>query len=202
VAGEQVAGVLIGNRERIAEHAVLGGELALEVRGPEVVGRGGGWGHHAGMLVGPSPPPPLDQALAGEQVMHGTDGGPRRVGMPGFEIVQQLPRAPVGMLPPGRAQELRDLRRDPVRAVVGRAAPIDQTLAAARVGPVQPFVAGFAADPVAGTELGHGVEPLPVIGDERQTLFHGCGLHPRHRPTSQVRGRSCSVRGVSPMFPV
>ena len=36
--GEQVAGVLVADGEGIAPHAVLGGELPLEIGGPEIVG--------------------------------------------------------------------------------------------------------------------------------------------------------------------
>src|SRR5206468_5439602 len=51
VTCEQVARVLVGHRERVAVHAIAGAEVALEVRGPEIVGMDGPDRHDAGMLI-------------------------------------------------------------------------------------------------------------------------------------------------------
>ena len=49
VAAEQVARVLVGDRQRIAVDPIAGAELALEVRGPEIIGLRRGRRHDAGM---------------------------------------------------------------------------------------------------------------------------------------------------------
>ena len=144
-------------------------------------------GHHARML-GRRPPPPLrHQAVAGKQVIDRADRRPVDRRMPGLEIIQQLAGAPVGVLPPRGAQQLREVRRDPVGAGVGRAAPGGQARPAVLLKPVETLIAGLPANLVAGTQVRHGVEPTPVISDELQPLVHGVGLQPRHRSVSHRR---------------
>src|SRR5260370_29502954 len=76
VTGEEVAGVLVGDRQRIAVDAVAGPEVALEVRGPEIVGLRGGRRDDAGMLVVPPPAAFLDEAAASQQIARGAYGRP------------------------------------------------------------------------------------------------------------------------------
>ena len=50
-------------------------------------------------------------------------------------------------------------------------------------GPIarQELVSGLPADPVAGTELGHGHDPTQGVLDELLAELHGDHLLPRHR---------------------
>jgi len=54
-----------------------------------------------------------------------------------------------------------------------RAAAIAQALAVGRLEPVEPLVAGLAADAVPRAELDHRIEVQPVIFDEALSLVHG-----------------------------
>ncbi len=64
LAGEQEAGVLIGDRQRVAVDPIAGPEVPLEVGGPEVIGSAGVRRDDAGMERGPPPPAPLHQTAA------------------------------------------------------------------------------------------------------------------------------------------
>jgi hypothetical protein len=60
VTGQEVAGVLVGDRQGIAVDAVARAEVALEVSGPEIVGLRGRRRDDAGMLVVAPAAPLLD----------------------------------------------------------------------------------------------------------------------------------------------
>jgi hypothetical protein len=77
------------------------------------------------------------------------------------------------MLPAGRTDYRRDAAPDPMRAVMRGPTAIPQPKATALVEARQPFVAGLAADPVAGAEFHHGVQVQPVIAHEPLSLVHG-----------------------------
>jgi hypothetical protein len=193
--------VLIANGEGIAPHPVAREELALEIGGPEIVGRLGVRRDHAGMLMRPPAPTLLDQAIAGEEVPRGAHGGPRRLGdlgMPGPEPGEQLAGSPVRVRAPGAAQQVRDLLVDTVRTVMRGVAPILQAAPAVLVEPVEPLVAGLPANAVAGAELRSRVKTTSIVDDEPFALFHGCRLQPRHRPTSPTKGWPCSLQECHP----
>jgi hypothetical protein len=77
------------------------------------------------------------------------------------------------MLAAGRADHGRDIRRDTVWAPVRRAAASAQPLAALFLEPVEPLLAGLAADAVSRAELDHCIEVQAVITDEALSLVHG-----------------------------
>jgi hypothetical protein len=165
--------VLVGDRQRVAVDAVAGAEVALEVRGPEVVGLRGGRRDDAGVLVVPPAPPFLDQAATGQQIAGGADGGPVQGRLARPQPGQELGGPPAGMLPTRGADHGRDVRRDAVRALMRRAAPIAQALTAVRLEAGEPLVAGLAADTVSRAQLSHRIEVHPVILDEALALVHG-----------------------------
>ena len=68
-----------------------------------------------------------------------------------------------------------------------------QALTAGLVEAAEPLAAGLATDAVSRAQFRHGVLLQPVIANEPFSLLHGCGLQPRHWPTTLL---------VSPMFPV
>ena len=77
------------------------------------------------------------------------------------------------MLATGSADHDRDIRRDPVRAMVRGPASILQPLAARFVEPLEPFVARLPTDVIPRAEPRHRVEPDAVIADEPLSLLHG-----------------------------
>ena len=180
VAAEQIAGVLIGDGQRIAVAAVVGAELAFEVGRPQVVrGVRHRW-HDAGMMERAPAAAALHQPAAGQQVPGGADGGPRHVGVARRQPLQQLLGAPIRMLAAGPHEQVGDGGRDLVRTGVRRSAPIDQRRAAPGVVAPHPLVARLPADGVSGAELGHRVEPEQVVIDEAIAFFHRCRLPPGH----------------------
>src|SRR5260221_7310116 len=95
---------------------------------------------------------------------------------------------------------------DSLRTVMRRATWIAQRLSPAFVKPLEPFVAGLAADVVPRAELRHRVQTQVPVPNESLPLFHGYRLQPGHRPTSVGPQRSechpCSRFVVLPMYPV
>jgi len=77
------------------------------------------------------------------------------------------------VLPTRGADHGRDVRRDAVRALMRRAAPIAQAGSALLLEAGEPLVAGLAADLVSRTQLRHRIEVHPVIVDEALALVHG-----------------------------
>ena len=198
VTREQVARVLVGHRERVTVHAVAGAKVALEVRGPEIIGVRRHNRHDARMLVVATPAAFLDQPLARQEVPRGADGRQIDGGMARTQPIEQLVRPPVRMLPSGRADQRRHLVGDLVRTPPWRAAAIAKSIATALIESVQPLVARFPTNAVPRTQLHHVVQGQLVIANEAFSLFHRCRLQPGHRSTSQ----SIPSVAVSPMFPV
>jgi hypothetical protein len=174
--GEQIARVLVANRERIAPDPVPGGELPFEIGGPQVVGGRGDRRHHTRMLMGAAAPALLDHALADEEIPHRAHRGPRflrDLRMPRPEPVQELARPPVRMLAARLDQEVGHFRVDAVGTMMRGVAAILQAPPALLVIAGQPLVAGLATDAVAGSQLRSGVQTAPIVGDEAFALLHG-----------------------------
>jgi len=94
VAAEQISAEEIGGGEGIAVDPVPHQELALEVGGPDLVGRGGVVGNGARMLPTMSPAPRLHPAVAFEDVEDGAPGRPGSSRVSGLEPLQDLARTP------------------------------------------------------------------------------------------------------------
>ena len=174
LTGQQVPSVLIADREREAPHAIARGELALEVGRPEIVGHSRRRGNDAGVLMVASASAFLDQALAGEEIAGGTHRGPDvDLRMPGRKPVQQLAGTPIRMRSSGGAEQDRHLGTDAVRTVMRGVASVAQSATPLVVEPIEPLVAGLAADPVPGAEFGARIPAAPFVCDEAFALFHG-----------------------------
>ena len=194
--------MLIADRQGEAPDAVSGGKLALEVGGPQVVGRLGGRRHRPRVLSGPSSPPLLHQPFPGQQIARRADRRPRRdPRVTGRQPRQQLPGPPVGMPSPRPENQLGDRRLQAVGAVVRRMAAILQARPPLLGVSSKPLVARLSADAVSPTQLRHRQVTGSMIGDESLSLLHWCSLHPWHRPTSGL-GVGPRYRGVSPINPV
>jgi hypothetical protein len=172
VAGEEVAGVRVGNREGVAVDPIPGAEGAREVGRPEIVGLERGCRDDAGMLIVAPPAPLFDEPPARQEITGGADRGPVPRRMPGSEPGHELGRSPAGMRAARRADHRRDGRRDAGRTLMRRAAPIAPALAAFLLEPVGPLVAGLPTDAESRAELDHCIEVQPVITDEALALFH------------------------------
>ena len=120
VAREQVAGVLVGDREWVAVDPIAGAELAFEVGRPQVVGGAGDRRDDARVMHGAAPPSLLHEAVSRQEVAGGADRRPRDRRVPGLEPLQEFLRSPVGVLSPCRQQELRHRLPNRVRTVMGR----------------------------------------------------------------------------------
>ena len=92
LAGQQVAGVLVGDRERIAVATITRAEVTFEVGRPQIVRRRGDGGHHAWMLTRVPAPPFFHQAVASQHVPGRTARGKCELGMAKPQPDQQLPR--------------------------------------------------------------------------------------------------------------
>jgi hypothetical protein len=66
--------VLVGHGEWVTVHVIARAKVALEIRGPEIIGVDGPDRHHAGMLVVTTPAALLDQPLARQEVPRRPDG--------------------------------------------------------------------------------------------------------------------------------
>jgi hypothetical protein len=86
VTRQQIASVLVGNRQRVAVHRVPRAEVAFEVGRPEIVGLGGRGRDDAGMLIVPPPAAFLDQPAASQQIARGTDRRPLAARMAGPQL--------------------------------------------------------------------------------------------------------------------
>jgi hypothetical protein len=185
VTREQVARVLVGHRERVTVHAIAGPKVALEVRGPEIIGVSGRDRHDAGMLVVAPSAAFLDQPLARQEIPRRADGRKIDARVARAQPVQELVGPPARVPPTGLADQRRHLVGDLVRTPLRRPAAIAQPVAPALIKAVQPLVACFPTDAVPRTQLNHGVQGQPVIPNEAFSLFHRCRLQPGHRSTSQ-----------------
>ncbi len=172
--------MLIGNGQRIAVDTIAGPEVALEVRGPEVIGPGRRRGHDAGVGVVTPTAMLLDQPPSGQEVAGRARGRHLQLGLSPLQPVQDLLGAPARMLPPPGADRRRDIGRDPVRAMMRRPAPLAQSIRAFALVALDPLVAGLPADPVAFAQLHHRIQVALPVRDEPHALFHGCCLRPRH----------------------
>ncbi len=86
------------------------------------------------------------------------------------------------MRPPRGEDHVRDAGTGLVRAGVWRATALRQPELAVGDHAVEPLVAGLAADAVVGTQLAHGEEPLPLLGEEGSALVQWGTRGPWHRP--------------------
>jgi hypothetical protein len=173
MAGQEIPGVLVGNRQGVAVDAIARAEVALEIGGPEIVGLRGGHRNNAGMLIVAPSAPLLHQAPPRQEIAGGADRRPLQARLARPQPGQEFGRSPARMLPPRRTDHRGDVPRDTVGAVMRRPAAITQAAAPAFIVAGEPFVAGLAADAVAGAQFGHGIQVQPVITNEPLTLFHG-----------------------------
>ena len=156
MTGQQKPRMLIRDRERVAVHPVARAELPFEVRGPQVIRFARGDRDHARVLMRPAAGALVHQPAAREEI---GDRARRRPlfhrGMSRREDLEQLPRAPEGMLTAQLAELLGAGLGNPVRAVMRGPTPICQSTAALLRIALEPLVPNTSADPVPRAQLGH-----------------------------------------------
>jgi hypothetical protein len=188
MAADEEARVLIGDRERVAVASIRGAELALEVGGPKVVGLARARGDDARVRGRAPGATPVHEPTPREEIGRGAGRGPvRHARVPVPQDAQQLARAPLRVRRAEGAQQLGKVRRDRVRRVVRRAAPVGEATPALLGVAVHPLVAYAAAHAVAGAELRHGEAVTLSIGHELQALVHRGRLRPGHRHLAHSR---------------
>ena len=174
LAGQQESSVLVADGQREAPEAVLGGELALEVCGPQIVGLVGICGHDAGMLMFASPSSLGDQAFLVEQVCGAAGCGPlAHLGASGPEPSDELASTPSRVLEAGPEDQEGDLVVHAVRTCVRGVALVQEARQALLGMPLAPLVAGLPADAVALAQVRHGIQATVQVHDESFSLFHG-----------------------------
>jgi hypothetical protein len=187
VAAEQVAAEVIKDGQWIAVDPVAHAELALEVDGPDLVGRGRVERGGPRMLPVPAAAAMLDAVVAREDVEDGTPGGPGPLRVAGPKALQDLAGAPAK---PGVFLEdaLDDVGRGLVRAGARSAAVLVQPPRPALTVAVEPLVAGVPADAVAQAQLGHRPLATGEVLGKMVSFEHGIGLLPGH-PFSSYGGQ-------------
>jgi hypothetical protein len=87
---------LVSHGERVTIHAIAGAKVALEVRGPEIIGMDSRDRDNAGMLIVTTPAAFLDQPLARQEVARRADRREINRRMTRAEPVQELVWPPAG----------------------------------------------------------------------------------------------------------
>ena len=187
LAAEQIAAEVVEDGEGITVLAVAQTELTFEVDGPDLVGGSGRQGRDAGMFPLAATSARLNAAVAGENVGDGAPSGPVPTRILAFEALEDFPRAPAtdGMF---GEDELDDGIGRLMGAGARGAAVIVKPAGAALAVPLEPFVAGVAANAIPEAEFGHAPVAAGVVLSEMVTFEHGIGLLPGH-PFSSHRGR-------------
>src|ERR1700674_4036339 len=185
LATEQIATVVVADRQRIAALSVAEPELALEVGAPDIIR----FAYRGKRLrvrrhLGTAPTTRNHQAMPLQNLAH------RAYRRPAYRIVfttqprAQRHRPPTEMLPLQRHNGCHLLRHCFIRMSVRRAWPIDQLLATLRFAALHPFISGRSAHLETATQLAHRKFTAPPSAHECSTFFHGTGLLPRHRASS------------------
>ena len=153
LAAEEVAAEGVDDGEGIAVDAIGGEELAFEVHGPDVIGLLGHGERLAGMTWRRAAPTRTNEVSAFEQVTDGAGCRPGEAGKTAFEPGFDLTGTPEGMVLADSNHAGLDRSIRGVRAGSWAPFAIDEARRAFVEVTRAPFVAGFAADAIVGTEV-------------------------------------------------
>ena len=179
-AFEEEPGVAVLDGEREAELAVLGAELALEIRGPGAIRLGQDRDGRTGMLAAAARFARCDAALAAQDPIHGIGAGSNLDGRVVDELPADFAGSSAALVADGEDAGY-DLRGRSVGAGGRAVRAVFQAIES--LGPValKPEVAGGSGDVVAPAELGVGQLGELRFEDEAGAFsLHGGGP-PRHR---------------------
>jgi hypothetical protein len=169
MTGQQIASVLVGDRQRVTVDPIAGAEVALEVGCPEIVGLRREWRDHAGMLVVAPAAPLLHQAAMCLKIAGSADRGPLPARLSRPQPAKSLAGPQLGCC--RRAAQISAAGCGGDSAAAPGCDPSGRPARRRRSG--EPFVSGLATDVVAGAQFGHGIQIQSVITNEPLTLFHG-----------------------------
>jgi hypothetical protein len=108
---EEVSGIF-DRRQGTRVCRVPRAKVALEVRGPEIIGPGRHRWHNTGMLPLPPAAPLLHQSAPGQKMASGADGRPVERGRSTLEPGEEFGRSPAPMLPAHRTDCHRGVRHN------------------------------------------------------------------------------------------
>ncbi len=190
LAAEEIATEVVDDGERVAVGPIAHPELALEVDGPDLVRGRGLEGRRSGMLPPPTPTPLVHLSVARQDIEDRAAGGPVALGIPCAEALEDLSG------PPAESSVFLEDQRDDVGGGLMRArargtTPIGESPQTFLLVPVEPFVAGVAADAVTEAEFRHGPRATREVLGEMMTFEHGVGLLPGHRSSSHRGSEKC-----------
>jgi len=155
LAGDEIAGGEVADRERIAIALVCEHELALVIGAPQVVRLKGLGKRRAFAQLASVPAAATDQTMTVEHGMHRADRGQMDIGIKPSEPFADLRCAPGRLVLPEAHDQLFDLHRKLIGLPVGPARAVRQRLKAAVIVPVSNLVAGFARDAEFPAEARH-----------------------------------------------
>src|SRR6266853_3188603 len=185
LATEQVAAVVVADRQRIAALAITEPELAFEVGTPDVVRSA----HRSKRLrlrwhLGSVPTPRHHQTVPLQNLAHRTHGRPAGGCLFSTQPSTHGHRSPTRMTSLQRHDRRHLLGGSRIRMSIRGTRPIDQPLATFRFAALHPFISGRSADIETATQLAHRKFTAPPSAYKSRAFFHGTGLLPRHRASS------------------
>jgi hypothetical protein len=177
-AGEQVAGAVIGDGERVAVLPVTEQELALVVRAPEAVGRVSRGQRRAARLVAPALSP-FDEPVAIECRVDRAHRRRRDHRVLTDQLVADLRCAPGRELFLDPEDRPLDLERQLVGLAVRGLAAVVESIEAACLVAVEDFVAGHPGDAELAAHRRH-LLAFQQAGYEAEAFIHRLTLFPGH----------------------
>ena len=177
-AGEQVAGAVIGDGQRVAVLLVAEHELALVVGAPESVGRVGGGQWRAASLVAPAFSA-LDEAVAIERGVDRAHRRRRDHRVLADQLVADLRRAPGRVLLLDAEDRPLDLKRQLVGLPIRGLAAIVEPVEAAFLVAIEDLVAGDPGDAELAAHWRH-LLAFQQAGYEAEAFIHRFTLVPGH----------------------
>jgi len=182
LTGQQVAGPVVGDRQRITVLLVAQQELALEVGTPQPIGRLGIVELCTLGLVAPTLAA-LDQAVAVQHGVDGADGGRLDHGIQLDQFVADLRGTPGAVFLPDPDDGLLDLERQLVGMAVGASRPVLEPTNAAVLVPIEDLVAGLSRNTKIPAHHGHFLA-LEDSGHKSESFVHTVTLFPGHLEVS------------------
>ena len=176
--------MLIGDRERIAVHAIPRTELAFEVGRPQIIRRARHDRHDARMLMGAPTAAAAHEAAPREKIGGGAWRRPiLDLGMPAAQDLEQFAGAPIRMQAAKLAEQFREARAHRGRRRVWASAAVGEPARPVLGEARQPLVPDAATHAIPHAELGHGKVITHRVAYELPSLVHGITLRPgHHRP--------------------
>src|SRR6266446_1982585 len=185
LATQQIAAVVVADRQWIAALAIAEPKLAFEVGAPDIVWSADGSERlRMRRHLGTAPTTRQPQAVPLENLAHRAHRRPAYRTLFTTQPRLQGYRSPTRMTPLQRHNGCHLLGHRLIGMAVRRAWAIDQPLTTFRLAALHPFISGRSANIETATQLAHRKFTAPPSAHECSAFFHGTGLLPRHRASS------------------